>query len=90
MADSDLLGRLLPVFDELDLEVDPQFCSRYQVYAEDRRDGSIAAPARVKVLASWVDARQQECQLEVRSDEAQLRADTRCRAVAEALRQRLA
>lgn len=82
---TELRDQFAPVFAELGLQFEDSFCNHHQVYAEDRRDGSVPAEARVKVLVSWVSPQQQRAQVEVRSSEAQLRSSTRCEQVAHCL-----
>ncbi len=91
---TDLRGQQLnerfePLFAALDLQLQELGSTALQLYAEDRCDAGIPVEARVKVLVSWLSQHRQDCQVEVRSSEAQLRANTRCQAIADQLRSQL-
>jgi hypothetical protein len=69
----------------LGLQIQPEFCSAYQLYAEDPSDAHLPLSARVKVLASRTSACSGEWHVEVRSAEPMVRRQTRCQQVAQQL-----
>jgi hypothetical protein len=85
----DLNERFQPLFEALDLQLQELGSTALQLYAEDRRDAPIPVEARVKVLVSWLSQHRRDCQVEVRSSEAQLRSNTRCQVIADQLRSQL-
>lgn len=81
----DIAEHFASLLGNLGLEIDQEVSNRMQIYARDHDAAEISQASRVSVLASWTSWQQGECQIEVRSAELILMAESRCRRIAKAL-----
>lgn len=82
----ELLQRLLPIFNDLGLEVDQEFSTRSSIYARERPTKQSGFSAGVSVLFTTNQGRQDQFVVEVRCAEPMLSPRTKCEKIAHELR----
>lgn len=77
------------VVESAGLAVDPAASNAHHLYASDAPGTLLPPGRRVNVLISWRDHRREAVEVEVRSSEPMLRANTRCAAIAAVIQQQI-
>ena len=80
-----LFSSFTQVLENAGFHISNDFSSPAQIFAECKST-DVDYKSNVNVLISWSDKSKRECSVEIRSDEAYLRRDTRCERVHSQLR----